>query len=215
MKRILILVFVLFICFSGTVQAFNLEAVGPETSFLDSLNRDVTDDINYLSDIAMSYKDRFVVTKEDYIDISSIDNFYLSLSSPLTLGEIDTGKLIFNTDMVFNDSLKRELNLFKIIGGLSGCKATFEPVCYFRIYRNIALVGGYTKYEKTYPDADVAYWQYICNVEDLTKEIVPYYTRLAFLEKTRQMYNNISLDNRFKIFLLVDGKINSLWERGV
>ena len=214
MKKILVLVLVLCTCLSGTAHALELEAIGPETSFLDGLNRDVTDDVNYLNSVAMSYKDRFVVTQEDYIDISAIDKFYASLSNPLTLSEIDTGKLAFNTDKVFDDTLKRELNLFKIIGGLSGCKATFEPVCYFRIYRNIALVGGYTKYERTHQDADAAYWQYICNVEDMTKEIVPYHTRLAYLEKTRQMYNNMNADNRFKVFLLVDGEINSIWERG-
>ena len=214
MKKILVLVLVLCTCLSGTAHALELEAIGPETSFLDGLNRDVTDDVNYLNSVAMLYKDRFVVTQEDYIDISAIDKFYASLSNPLTLSEIDTGKLAFNTDKVFDDILKRELNLFKIIGGLSGCKATFEPVCYFRIYRNIALVGGYTKYERTHQDADAAYWQYICNVEDMTKEIVPYHTRLAYLEKTRQMYNNMNTDNRFKVFLLVDGEINSIWERG-
>lgn len=214
MKKILVLVLVLCTCLSGTAHALELEAIGPETSFLDGLNRDVTDDVNYLNGIAMSYKDRFVVTQEEFVDITSIDNFYASLSNPLTLSEIDTGKLAFNTDKVFDDTLKRELNLFKIIGGLSGCKATFEPVCYYRIYRNIALVGGYTKYERTYQDADAAYWQYICNVEDMTKEIVPYHTRLAYLEKTRQMYNNMNADNRFKVFLLVDGEINSIWERG-
>ena len=214
MKKILVLVLVLCTCLSGTAHALELEAIGPETSFLDGLNRDVTDDVNYLNSVAMSYKDRFVVTQEEFVDITSIDNFYASLSNPLTLSEIDTGKLAFNTDKVFDDTLKRELNLFKIIGGLSGCKATFEPVCYFRIYRNIALVGGYTKYERTYQDADAAYWQYICNVEDMTKEIVPYHTRLAYLEKTRQMYNNMNADSRFKVFLLVDGEINSIWERG-
>ena len=214
MNKTFILVLVLCICLTGTAQALELESIGPETSFLDSLNRDVTGDIGYLRSIAESYKDRFVVTEEEFVDIKAIDEFYSSLSSPLTLSEIDTGKLSFNTEKVFDDELKREMNLFKIIGGLSGCKATFEPVCYFRIYRNIALVGGYTKYERTYQDADAAYWQYICKVEDMTKEIVPYNSRIAYLDKTRQMYNNINLDNRFKVYLLVDGEINSVWERG-
>lgn len=214
MKKILVLVLVLCTCLSGTVQAFELEAIGPETSFLDELNRDVSDDVNYLKDIAFSYKDRFIVTQEEYIDISSIDKFYLSFSAPLTLSEIDSGKLSFNSEKVFGQKLKKELNLFKIIGGLSGCKSTFEPVCYFRIYRNIALVGGYSKYDTTHSDADAAYWQYISTVEDMTKEVVPYNTRIAYLEKTRQMYDNMNADKRFKVFLLVDGEINSVWERG-
>lgn len=214
LKKILIITLVLCTCLSGTAHAFELESIGPETTFFDSLNRDVTGDINYLRNIAESYKERYVVTEEQYIDITSIDNFYADLSAPLTLSELDSGKLAFNTDKIFDTDLKKELNLFKIIGGLSGCRATFEPVCYFRIYRNIVLVGGYSRYEKTYQDADSAYWQYICKVEDMTKEVVPYATRLAYLDKTGQMYSNMVSDNRFKVFLLVDGEINSIWERG-
>ena len=157
MKKLLVMVLVLCICLTGTVQAFEIEAIAPETSFLDSLNRDVTDDVNYLHSIAFSYKDRFVVTQEEYLDINAIDDFYTSLSNPITLSEIDAGKLSFNTDKVFDETLKRELNLFKIIGGLSGCNATFEPVCYYRIYRNIALVGGYTKYERKHSTPEGAY----------------------------------------------------------
>ena len=214
MKKIIILVLVLSTCLVGTAQAFELESIGPETSFLDNLNRDVTGDINYLRSIAESYKDRFVVTEEEFVDIKSIDEFYSYLSAPMTLSEIDIGKLDFDTKMVFDNGLKREMNLFKIIGGLSGCKVSFEPVCYFKIYRNIALVGGYSKYERIYTNADDAYWRYVCNIEDMTKEIVPYNTRIAYLEKTRQMYNEMNHDNRFKVYLLVDGKINSVWERG-
>ena len=115
------------------------------------------------------------------------------------------------TTQIYN--LKKEINLFKVLVGLSGTKATFEPVCYFSIYRNITLVGGYTKFHKLYKDADSAYWHYVCSVEQMTKEVIPYHMRLALLDKTRQMYRNIAEDNRFKIFLLVDGKINSVWER--
>lgn len=214
MKKLLIIVLALCTCLSGTAHAFELESIGTETSFLDSLNRDVTEDIKYLRNIAELYKEKYVVTEEQYIDISSIDNFYADFSAPLTLSELDSGELAFNTDKIFEAGLKKELNLFKIIGGLSGCRAFFEPVCYFRIYRNIALVGGYSRYERTYQDADAAYWQYICKVEDMTKEVVSYATRLSYLDKTRQMYSNMDSDNRFKVFLLVDGEINSIWERG-
>ena len=57
MKKILVLVLVLCTFMSGTAQALELEWVGPETSFLDSLNRDVTDDVEHLKGIAFSYSD--------------------------------------------------------------------------------------------------------------------------------------------------------------
>lgn len=214
LKKILILVLVLCISMSNAAQALEIETIGPETSFIESLERDIEDDSDYLKNIALLYKDKYVVTQEEYVDISSIDKFYASLSMPLTLSEIDEGKVAFSTDKVFNDNLKREFNLFKVLGGLSGCRAMFEPTCYFRVYRNIALVGGYTRYDKTYDNAEDAYWQYIYTVEDMTKEIIPYSARINILEKTRQMYENINSDNRFKVFLLVDGEINSVWERG-
>lgn len=213
LKRLLICILMVCTCMSGTAQAFELRGIGPETSFMDGLKRDVTDDVNYLRDIAYSYKDKYVVAQEEYADISEIDSFYAGLSTPLTLEEIDEGQLDFDAEKIIDPELKKELTLFKIIGGLSGCSASFEPVCYYSIYRNIILIGGYTRYEITYTDADAAYWQYICGVESMTKEIVPYNTRIAYLEKTREMYNNMDLDNRFKVFVLVDGKINSVWER--
>lgn len=214
MKRILIIMLALCSCLSIGTHAFELEAIGPDTAFLESLNRNVTEDIEYLREIAFSYKDRFVVTEEESVDISSIDKFYRSISSPLALSEIDSGKLIFDTDKVLNPVIKKEMNLFKIMGGLSGCKAIFEPMCYFRIYRNITLVGGYTRYEKLYDEAENAYWHYIYMIENMTKEIIPYPTRVICLEKIRQMYANMNADNHFKVFLLVDGEINSIWERG-
>jgi len=213
MKKILVLVLVLCTFMSGTAQALELEWVGPETSFLDSLNRDVTDDVEHLKGIAFSYSDRYIVTEEEYLDISSIDKFYTELSKELTIEELDSGKTSFSTENVLSEKLKKELNLIKVLGGFSGVTVNFEPVCYYNIYRNISLVGGYTQYRKTHHDADSAYWQYVCRVEELTKEVIPYHMRLALLVKTRQMYKNISSDNRFKIFLLVDGKINSVWER--
>lgn len=213
MKKTVILLLLMSICFTGTVGAFDIVSVSPETSFLDSLNRDVTSDVDYLKNLAFMYGDRYVVTEEKCIDISAIDEFYAEMSMPLSLEELDSGKLAFNTSHCYNEQLRKELNLFKIIGGLSGCRVTFEPVCYFKIYRNIALVGGYSHYEKSFADAEGAYWQYVCNVENLTKERIPYWTRLTLLEKTREMYGNMTADNRFKIFLLVDGEINSIWER--
>lgn len=213
MKKIFVLALVLCLSFSGTASAFDITGIGPDTSFLDSLNRDVTDDIAYLRSLANSYSDRFVVKEVQYADISSIDEYYQALSVPLSLSEVDSGKLNIASDKAFEERMKRELNLFKMFGGLSGYSVRFEPVAYFNIYRNITLVGGYANYTAVHSNPEDAYWQYICSVEDMTKEIVPYDTRLVLLEKIKTLHSNIKQDNRFKIFLLVDGKVNSIWER--
>lgn len=212
LKRILSLAVVLCIS-SFTVNAFDITGIGPDTEFLDSLNRNVTDDVNYLRSIADSYSDRFVVTEDKWADISAIDEYYTQLSAPLTVDEIDTGKKNLNTDTVFDEELRKKLNLFGAFGGLSGYTASFEPVAYFSIYRNIQLIGGYTNYTSQFENPDDAYWQCICSIEGMTKEVIPYNSRLVMLEKIRTLHANNLADNRFKIFLLVDGRINSIWER--
>lgn len=212
LKRILSLAVVLCIS-SFTVNAFDITGIGPDTEFLDSLNRNVTDDVNYLRSIADSYSDRFVVTEDKWADISAIDEYYTQLSAPLTVDEIDTGKKNLNTDTVFDGELRKKLNLFGAFGGLSGYTASFEPVAYFSIYRNIQLIGGYTNYTSQFENPDDAYWQCICSIEGMTKEVIPYNSRLVMLEKIRTLHANNLADNRFKIFLLVDGRINSIWER--
>mgnify|MGYP007002413529 CR=1 FL=1 len=106
------------------------------------------------------------------------------------------------------------MNFFKICGGLAGYCAEFEPIAYFSIYRNIALVGGYVQYHKVFENADDAYWQYVCGLEALTKEVVPYDTRLILLDKIRNLSVFMDSDRSFKIFILKDGKIDSMWEKG-
>lgn len=212
LKKLLSLAVVLCIS-SFTVNAFDITGIGPDTEFLDSLNRNVTDDVNYLRSIADSYSDRFVVTEDKWADISAIDEYYTQLSAPLTVDEIDTGKKNLKTDTVFDEELRKKLNLFGAFGGLSGYTASFEPVAYFSIYRNIQLIGGYTNYTSQFENPDDAYWQCICSIEGMTKEVIPYNSRLVMLEKIRTLHANNLADNRFKIFLLVDGRINSIWER--
>lgn len=213
MKKVVTAVLVIAMFLTGNASAFEITGINTDTSFVDTLNRDVQGDIQYLRNIAYCYGDRYVVREAEYADITSIDKFYEDLSSPVTLAELDSGQLSFKSDAVYSNRLKKEWNLFKMLGGLSGCKAVFEPVVYFNIYRNITLVGGYTAYTTAYENAEGAYWQYVCSVEDMTKEIIPFESRLSLLEKTREMYENIGVDNSFKVFLLVDGQINSVWER--
>ena len=213
MKRVLAIAILLCMCSFGTVSAFEIKGIGPDTDFLDSLHRDVTDDVNYLKNIADSYSDRFVVTEEDNVDISVIDRYYAALSAPLTVEELEGAQKDLSSDLIFDDAFKKRTNLFGTFGGLAGYTVSFEPVAYYSIYRNIKLIGGYTKYTAKFENSDDAYWQCISAIEGMTKEIISYETRLVMLEKIRTLHANSLSDNRFKIFLLVDGQINSIWER--
>jgi hypothetical protein len=213
LKRIFILVMILCISMSYTASAFDITEIQPGAAFSDDLYRDIEGDVTYLRNLATSYRDRFVVTEEQSADIRSIDDFFANLSAPLTVDEFDQGVLNLTVENVFEPEFKKRMNLFKLFGGLSGYQAEFEPVAYFNIYRNITLVGGYIKYERSYENADDAYWQCVCGIESMTKETVPYGMRMKMLEKIRQLHTITLSDNRFKIFLLVDSKIDSIWER--
>lgn len=194
--------------------AFDLIGIEPDNTFFEEIGAGMETDKVYLREIAEGYQDRYVVMEEAYIDISSIDTFYEQLSAPLTLAEIDNGIAELDTDFIIDEAYRKQINFLKLCAGFAGYTAEFEPIAYFSVYRNIALVGGYVRYQKAFENPDDAYWQYICGLENLTKEVVPYETRLKLLDKMRGLSEFMAHDRNFKIFILKDGKIDSLWERG-
>jgi len=214
MKRIITILAIITMMFSYNAHAFDIVDVNPDDSFIASLGRDVEADKEYIRGIANSYNEKFVVTKEKYVDISSIDSFFKRLSTPLSITELDAGKTEIQIDKIRDSNYRKQLNDFKILGGMAGYSVEFEAIAYFNIYRNISLVGGYIQYYKTHADPYEAYWQYICNIEELTKEVVPYDTRLKLVDRFEKLSDFMDNDKTFKIFILKDGQIDSLFERG-
>ena len=131
----------------------------------------------------------------------------------MTQEELDKGESEFDFDKIINKDLKNKTKLFKSLGGLSGYRAEFLPIVCYKIYRNITILGGFTVYEKTHIDPYEAYWQCVCEIENLTKEKVVYFTRMKLVQKVKELNDIIDNDSTFKIFILVDGKINSVWEK--
>lgn len=213
MRKIIVIALTILLSFQGTVSAFEIKSISPDTSEISGRNIDVLGDKAYLKSIADKYANLFVVEEKEYIDISEIDKFYSELSNPISLEELDSGKINFNVDVIADSELKKRFSQFKILGGLSGYTIEFEPVMYFNIYRDISLVGGYSCYTKTYENSDDASWIYMRSLESLTKEIISYDTRIKLCERIKELDSYISNDNKFKIFLLKGGKIDSVWER--
>ena len=214
MKRIITAILCLLLWIPATASAFEITGIKPDDSFLTGLGQDIAADKAYLKDISDQYRSRYVVTEESYADISDIDNFFKELSAPLTLAELDAGKTDFRSDIIRNENLKKLYIAFKVLGGHGGYSAEFEPVAYYSIHRSITLVGGYVQYHKSHSDPLDSYWQYVCAVEGLTKEIISYGTRMNLIERFNNFDNFIDNDKSFKIFVLKDGKIDSLYERG-
>lgn len=213
MQKIIVVALAAFLSLQVAVSAFEIKTISPDVSELTERNIDLESDKNYLRGIVDKYRELYVVEEKEHIDISEIDKLYKEISKPISLAEVDSGKINLNVDVVKDEKLRNCFKHFKVLGGLAGYTVEFEPVMYFNIYRDISLVGGYSCYKKMYTNPDASSWVYINNLESLTKEILSYNTRLKLSEKITELDSYISGDNRFKIFLLKDGKIDSVWER--
>lgn len=212
MLKTLILALVMCLSVSSSAGAFELISAEPETVVKEGIN--ITEDIAYLEGITSQYKDKYIVEKLYSADISAVDEFYTELSKPVEVKELDDGKTKLDLSVVNDESLRQNLKAFKLFSGYGGITASFEPVCYYQIYRDIILVGGYTNYNISIPKYDVAYYVWVCAIENITREVVPNETRLKMLEGFKELYTFMEKDRGvFKIFLLKDGKLNSVWER--
>lgn len=212
MYKILIITLVMCLSLPMAAGAFELVSAVPESVVEESVN--IEEDVTYLENIALGYKDKYVVEKLQSTDISVIDEFYRELSKPVEVNEIDEGKTKLDLSVVTDETLRKNLKAFKLFSGYGGISASFEPVCYYQIYRDIILVGGYTNYSISIPKYDDSYFVWVCAIEQITKEVVPNETRLKMLDGFKELYDFMEKDKgRFKVFLLKDGKLNSIWER--
>lgn len=212
MKRIITILMAISMLFTTNVFALDIIDAKPDDSFVASLGRDIETDLEYIKSIADLYSSRYVVYEEKYIDATDIDELYRNLSAPLTLEQIDGVQTGLDLSQIGTKEYQSNLNKFKILGGLSGYKCEFEPIAFFSIYRDVALVGGYVKYTKTDTDPYEAYWQYVCSIENMTKEIIPYDTRMKLVHEIAKLSEFIDNDIGFKIFLLKSGKVDSMYE---
>ena len=213
MKKIVVMALAILLSFRGVASAFEFVEIPSEIPAVNIQQDGIESDKQYLRGIADKYAELYVVEEKESVDISDIERFYTELSEPLTVEELDDGKVNLDLSVVQDGILKNNMNLFKVMGGLSGYKAEFKPIMYFNIYRDITLVGGYSCYTTTYQNPDDASWMFITGVQDITKEKLSYNTRINLFEKGKTLKTFIEGDDRFKIFLLKNGKIDSVWER--
>lgn len=205
------IIFILIFCMVTAVNAyaFDLKSIETDKSFL--MEHDVQRDVSYLGDIAKSYADRFIVRKNDSCDISEIDRYFRELTEKLTVEQLDKSEMNVSNDFVFDEELKKQLNLLGTFGGFAGYRAEFEVLGCYDIYRDISLVGGYIRYHKEFQSYEGAYWNCVCEIEELTREVISYDTRIKMLDKIRELDSFMDNNKDFYIFILNGGKINSLW----
>ena len=213
MKKIIFVLAALLLLCSVDALAITLTDASPDDSFIRSLGRDIAADRAYLKDTAEQFSDRVVVREMPYLDCGAIDRLCHSLSTPPTLTELDSGKLSLTFSRLGPSDYQSYLKRFKVLGGFCGYSMEFEPIGYYSIYRSLSLIGGYLHYTAAYPDPADALWYGFTQIEDLTREVIRGEERESLLEKGRQMAQRMDQDTTFKIFLLKDGEIDSMYER--
>lgn len=211
MKKLLAVLLILSMLTATNVSAFELQSICPDNSFI--MQHDYEGDKAYIENIANAYSDRFIVERNDNCNISAIDTYFNNLSKMLTREQLDNSVINVSNDFIFDEELKRQFNSFGTFGGFAGYSAEFEPLACYNIYRDISIVGGYIRYYKTILSPDESYWKCISEIQSLTMEVVNYDTRMKILDKINSLNEFIDNDNSFYIFILKDGKINSLWKR--
>ncbi len=223
-KKILALVFTVFLLFvstalcgadefsSGESPPFGITEVVPDNRFI--LEHDINGDRQYINDIIYPYTEKYVVTREEYIDCSDIDKYFSAISTPLTLEEIDKGSYKTKYENVYlSPERKRQYNTLKVAGSFGGITAEFEPLVYYQIYRKTAIIGGYIKYRYEYEDPAVAQWLCCENLQNLTKELVGNDLRITLLNSITDLINFSKNDNKMVVAVLQDGKLDSLYEK--
>lgn len=218
-KKILTIFFTMLLCCSAALcgaaeqsTSFSIMDFAPENDFVEE--HDYVTDMQYVDDIVAPYRDRFVVTKEEYIDCSDIDGFFKAMSTPLTLSEIDSGKYKTKYENVYLSSeRKKQFNTLKVAGSFGGITAEFEPIVFYRVYRKTSIIGGYIKYRYIYEEPEVAQWLCCENMQNLTKELINNNLRITLLDKITDLINYSKNDNRLVIAVLQSGKLDSLYER--
>lgn len=212
LKRLLVMLLALAMCLSSfSVYAidypFWIDEIGPEKGSIQEISDEkLNADIEKVRQIAMKYADKYVVTQEDYVDTTVIDDFVYEMSTPLTLSEWDSG--VHNdtaegyTKVYDSQQYKDYMSLFKTLSGPCGLEVYFEPSCYFQVYRNIFVIGGYYDYSKCNLDVEAGFTNTVADIQYRTREIIQPDAQVVLKQKINDMFWSISQDTGLKVFVL-------------
>lgn len=212
LKRLLVMLLTLAMCLSSFgVYAmdypFWIDEIGPEKGSIQEISEEkLNADIEKVRQIAMKYSDRYVVTQEDYVDTTCIDDFMYEMSTPLTLAEMDSGvqeKAEAYTGIYDSQAYKDYMKRFKTLSGPCNLSVYFEPSCYFQIYRNIYVIGGYFDYSDCNLNVENDFWGAVNYIQNMTREVIQPQGRENLKKTINDMYWAINNDRGLKVFIIM------------
>lgn len=186
---------------------FWIDEIGPEKGSIGSVaDEKLNADVEKVRSIAMKYADRYIVTQEEYVDTSCIDNILSEMSTPISFSEWDSGVLNSqsggNTGIYGSQQYNDYTLLFKTLSGPCGLEVYFEPSCFFQVYRNIFIIGGYYDYSRCNLDVESGFTNTINDLEFMTREIIRPESKVAVKQKINDLFWSISQDTGLKVFVL-------------
>lgn len=215
----LVLTFSIVVNVSARTFEFWIEDIGPEQGVLQTIQDDkIKSDIEIVRGIANQYADKYVVKQLDYLDCSAIDGLYIdNMNNDVSVREMDSMKHDVEFDRIFDTAEHRDF-VYKFRSFVTPCglHAEFEPSCYFEIYRNIYLVGGYMDYSESNLqniNIDAATDAAVANIEERTREKVSAEGKKTLRKEINDLVWKINNDTGLRVFIIVaDAQYDSAGE---
>lgn len=201
--------------FGVNTYAFNIVGVTSLNTSISKSEVEVNSDLKYLNNIAGKYAHKYVIKKDLNYDASEINAMFSKLTEPLTVQEIDTGKHNYSLPTTIGSKeFRTEMLGIKTLGNFIGLSVEFEPIVAYDIYRDLQIVGGYLVYNtEKGTDVDKLVQLYVKGVQETTKEIVPSTSKPKLKNQINRTLNFIQKDIKLKVFIIKNGKIDSMFER--
>ena len=212
MKGIVIALAISIFC-TTPASAFEITQIVPDAPCISTNEIDLEGDKEYVKSIAEQYRMKYAVCETDCMDISSINHFFMELSAPITLLELQAANLNLDLGIIQDKRLRKTMKDFKVLAGTAGYSASFEQIIGYSIDRNIGLIGGYIRYENSSAAPEDAAHVFISYYEEIAKETLPPFMREKVMSRIRELSDYMHSDKTIKIFILKNGELDSMYER--
>lgn len=211
----LVLTFSIIVTVSARTFEFWVDDIGPEQGVLKTIPDDkLKSDIEIVRGIANQYADKYAVRQLEYLDCSPITSddpnkrsYIYNMNNDVSVKEMDSMTHEVEFDRIFDTTEHRDF-VYKFRSFVTPCglEAEFEPSCYFEIYRNVYLVGGYMDYSGSNLqniNIDVATDMAVANIEARTREKVSAEGKKTLRKEINDLVWKINNDTGLRVFVIV------------
>lgn len=200
--------------FSSNLYALDVVSVDSVYTTVDKTNQEITEALSYMNELAYGYSRKVVVKKTYDYKLEPIDAILESITSEVTIDEIDNAQIEFDISKNIGDKAYRQ-HLFNMrnLAYFGGLQMNFEPIVAYDMYRDFQIIAGYISYYGSETDVDKVLNNYINGVQNVTKEIISTQMKNVLRKNIESTLNYMKNDKKLKIFIVKEDKVDSMFER--